>query len=484
MENENNSQRSDSSSGSKLTVRAIVLVGFLLVLVIMLSFIHSIINERNNLYDKTVIELGATWGAAQTVAGPALVVPYRETVITETRESDGKGKTITLEKTEYLRKNAVFLPESLNANINISDEIRNRGIYKATVYTADIGLSGSFDTKKMTAYFKTLGNNVKPEYAEAFISFGITDTSALLNVKTFLINGKELKKSLSSGSNLANIPQFKKGISAKINESTLTSATIPYDIGIALRGSNKLSILPLGEENKVNMESKWPNPSFEGYAAASKNLTEEGFTAEWLVSKLSRNYPQEFSLPVKYVETIYDYDEYGHEYSGKDKEGMLSEASFGVKLYDGITHYRLVVRAVKYGYLFFALSLLVLFIFDVTSKTNRVHFLQYGIIGISLVMFYLLLLSLSEHIAFIPAYLISTAAVVIPISLYIIGFMKDKKYGILMFAILTGLYMILLSILQMENYALIMGTALVMFTIYVLMYLTRHLKGNDKRKGS
>lgn len=478
MEEKNIEQKSDSS---KLTVRAIVLVGFLLVLVIMLSFIHSIINERNNLYDKTVIELGATWGAAQTVAGPALIVPYRERVITETRESDGKGKTITLEKTNVIRKNAIFLPESLNSNINITDEIRNRGIYKATVYTADIGISGSFDTKKIDAYFKSLGGNISPNYDETFISFGITDTTALLNVKTFFINGVELKKSLSSGSNLANISQFKKGISAKIGKFPATSQSIPYDIGISLRGSNKLSILPLGEENKVNMESKWPNPSFEGYAAASKNITEEGFTAEWLVSKLSRNYPQEFSLPVANVETEYEYDEYGQR---KEGGGMLSEASFGVKLYDGITHYRLVVRAVKYGYLFFALSLLVLFIFDVTSKTNRVHFLQYGIIGISLVMFYLLLLSLSEHIAFIRAYLISTAAVVIPISLYIIGFMKDKKYGILMFAILTGLYMILLSILQMENYALIMGTALVMFTIYVLMYLTRHLKGNDKRKNS
>lgn len=437
-----------------LVTRALVLIGFLLILVIMLSFIAGIVNERSGLYDETVTELGATWGKEQTVAGPVLVVPYFIKTIREEYDKNGKryGREANVEK------KAVFLPSSLNAKVKISDEIRNRGIYKATVYTADLQMSGNFKINA-EAYFANISDDiVSISYDKAYVSFGITDTGALTQIKSFLVGGVEFKSDLSSGSGLRNIPEFEKGVSAMAIFQDPKAINIPYDISMVFRGSNKITMLPLGEENTVDMESSWPSPSFYGFASSEKNITDGGFDAKWIVSKLNRSHPQAFN-----------YDQ------GYD----LNEASFGVRFYDGITHYRQVIRAVKYGYLFFALSFLVLFIFDMTNKNGRVHFLQYGVVGVSLVMFYLLLLSLSEHMGFIPAYLISTGAVVVPISLYIIGFMQDKKYGIGMFAILTGLYMILLSILKMENFALLVGTVLVMITIYVLMYLTRHLKGES-----
>lgn len=454
---------SEYSSRNKFIVKGVVLVGFFVALLILLSFIMSIVNERNDLYDVTVEELGATWGEDQTIAGPVLVIPYQIKRSSKGEYVDSKG-TIRYDDKVYLEEaEAIFLPSSLNAKIDMSDEVRNRGIYKATVYSADLQMSGDFDMSLVEQFFKNFqSQEIYPNFARAYYSFGITDTSALTQVKTFNIGGLELKDGLKSGSGIRGLDNFARGISTKAaNVIQGSKKLVPFDIGLTFRGSNRITILPLGEENKVSISSTWNNPSFEGFAAASKDITDKGFTANWTVSKLSRNYPQAFS-------------------AGNDVGINLNETSFGVKFYDGVTHYRQVIRAVKYGYLFFALSFLVLFIFDVTNKWRAIHYVQYGIVGVSLVMFYLLLLAVSEHMAFIPAYLLSTAAVVIPISLYTIGFMKDKKYGVAMFGVLTGFYMILLSILKMENYALIMGTGLVMITLYVLMYLTRHLKGDEK----
>lgn len=450
---------------NKFIIKGVVLVGFFIALVILLSFIMGIVNERNDLYNVTVSDLGATWGKEQTIAGPVLVVPYQIKDRGVAEFYDQKSGQQVREERYVVDKLAVFLPSSLNGKINMTDEIRNRGIYKATVYTSDLQISGNFDGALIEEYFKNFPANldVVPYYQGSYYGFGITDTSALTQVKTFLVNGVESKNMLVSGtSGLKGMAQFEKGLSAPAaNITGVNKGAIPFDIGLIFRGSNRLSFLPFGEENHVSMASSWSNPSFEGFAAESKNISEDGFSADWSVSKLSRNYPQAFTV-------------------NDSISADLNETSFGVKFYDGVTHYRQVIRAVKYGYLFFALSFLVLFIFDVTNKWRTIHYVQYGIVGVSLVMFYLLLLAVSEHISFIPAYLLSTAAVVIPISLYTIAFMKDKKYGIAMFGILTGFYMILLSILKMENYALIMGTGLVMVTIYVLMYLTRHLKGDEK----
>ena len=190
-------------------------------------------------------------------------------------------------------------------------------------------------------------------------------------------------------------------------------------------------------------------------------IDENGFSANWNISHLTRNYKQYF-------------------FASESNKIDLSEAQAGVALYNGITHYRQVIRAAKYGVLFIMMSLLAVYLFEISGK-KETHYIQYGIVGFSLVMFYLLLLSLAEHISFITAYGISAAAVIIPVSLYIASVTKNIKYGIGMLVLLIGIYSILFSILKMEDYALLTGTLLIMGVLYLLMYITKNMEIINKK---
>ncbi len=440
---------------NNMLARAVFLFCFALILLIPLEFIFNIISERSDLYDATSSGIGQEWGSSQVIAGPVVVVPYSVSSRQDETVTDENGKKKILSKTVVQNRRAIILPDTLEAKIGLADEIRRRGIYQSTVYTGKLTMRGefNFDLKELLSS----QGNVKIHLSEAFVSLGIKDTKALMKINAFRIDGRETD--LESGSSLReSIDQFNKGTSGKIDIKSEGPVKIPYDIDLEFRGSNSIAVIPVAKSNDVIISSSWKDPSFFGLLPEKRDISASGFTAAWNVSHLVRNYPQVFQ-------------------EGRNND--LSEAVIGVTLYDTVTHYRQVIRAVKYGFLFVVLTLLTLFIFEITSRRPP-HFIQYAIVGASLVMFYLLLLSLSEHMTFFASYLISAAAVVLPISLYTAGIMRDKRYGGIIFLILSGLYMILFSILKMEDYALITGTILVMCVLYALMYITKNLRGGGE----
>ena len=311
-------------------------------------------------------------------------------------------------------------------------------------------------------FSKVLSNipiNAVVDYNEISISLGITDIKALLKIDKFSFNGNKIE--LESGTGLVKPFQISKGISGKLNMKNEELTEIPFDIELVFRGSEGITLLPMGKENSFFIKSAWKNPSFYGMLPRERVIDENGFSANWNISHLTRNYKQYF-------------------FASESNKIDLSEAQAGVALYNGITHYRQVIRAAKYGVLFIMMSLLAVYLFEISGK-KETHYIQYGIVGFSLVMFYLLLLSLAEHISFITAYGISAAAVIIPVSLYIASVTKNIKYGIGMLVLLIGIYSILFSILKMEDYALLTGTLLIMGVLYLLMYITKNMEIINKK---
>ena len=447
---------------SPVTKKIIFLFVFTILLWIPLILIGNLINDRGKLYKQTITNIGNEWGKSQKIIAPVITISYTDTSINNKDSVSNASNTKAVAVVPVERKFAI-LPEELNATIEMKDEVRQRGIYNATVYNANVKLKGYFSAKDFPEDKKVLG----------CVSIGLTDTKALIKINKFKIGDMDLEA--MSGTMAA--PLITNGISGQLgpeHNNTMNKEKIPFEIDIDFRGSRDISILPLGKKNHFEIKSNWKSPSFSGVLPTERTIDNNGFSAVWEVSNLIRNYPQIIDINNDQFSDFYQdgvvYNEYDDEttYSDNNDENTIVK----VALFDSVTSYTQIYRACNYGILFIGMSLVVVFIFEVVSK-KAAHYVQYGVVGFSLVIFYLLLLSLSEHIGFEWSYLVSSLAIVIPNSLYITSMTSSKKFGIGMFIFLSGIYAILFSILRMEQYALLTGSLLILAVLYAVMYLTK-----------
>ena len=451
---DNNSYKipSNKKPFSPVMKKLIFLVVFVIILQIPLLFVGNLINNRGRLFNQTVTEIGNEWGKSQKIIAPVISLSYNDSSLSKD-DSIRNEKNVVVQPVE---RRIAILPEELNATIEMKDELRHRGIYNATVYTANIKLTGYFSPKD----FPNKNDMI------AYLSIGLSDTKALVKVNKFKLGNVEQDLETMSGTMAS--PLFANGISGKIGpeyDGMMKEDKIPFEIDIDFRGSREISILPLGKKNNFDIKSNWKSPSFSGVLPVERNIDGNGFTAKWEVSNLIRNYPQVLDID---KDVYYDFKD---SYSDGDYDGEES-TTVKVLLYNSVTDYTQIYRACRYGILFILMSLVIVYIFEIVSK-KVAHYVQYIVVGFSLVMFYLLLLSLSEHLGFEMAYLVASLAIVIPNSLYVASMTDNKKFGIGMFIFLSGIYAILFSILRMEQYALLTGTLLILAVLYVVMYLTK-----------
>ena len=447
---------------SPVTKKIVFLFVLTILLLIPLKLIGNLINDRGSLYNQTIINIGNEWGKSQKIIAPVITISYKDTGINSKDSVSNASNTKAVALVPVEKKFAI-LPEELNATIEMKDEVRQRGIYNATVYNANVKLKGYFSAKDFPEDKKVLG----------CVSIGLTDTKALIKINKFKIGDMDLEA--MSGTMAA--PLITNGISGQLgpeHNNTMNKEKIPFEIDIDFRGSRDISILPLGKKNHFEIKSNWKSPSFLGVLPTERTIDDNGFSAVWEVSNLIRNYPQIIDINNDQFSDFYQdgvvYNEYDDEttYSDNDDGNTIVK----VALFDSVTSYTQIYRACYYGILFIGMSLVVVFIFEIVSK-KVAHYVQYGVVGFSLVIFYLLLLSLSEHIGFEWSYLVSSLAIVIPNSLYITSMTSNKKFGIGMFFFLSGIYAILFSILRMEQYALLTGSLLILAVLYAVMYLTK-----------
>jgi len=437
---------------SPLMKKITFLIVLLITLLIPLIFVGELVERREKLFKETVKEIGNEWGKSQKIIAPVISLSYKDSSLSKDDRIKNEKNVVV----QPVERRIAILPEELNVTVELKDELKHRGIYNATVYTANMKLTGYFSTKDFPDKNDMIG----------YLSIGLSDTKALVKVNKFKLGNVEKDLEVISGT-MAN-PLFTNGISGNIGpeyDGMMKEDKIPFEIDIDFRGSRKIYILPLGKKNHFDMKSNWKSPSFSGVLPVERNIDGNGFTAKWEVSNLIRNYPQVLDID---KDVYYDFKD---SYSDGDYDGEESTI-VKVLLYNSVTDYTQIYRACRYGILFILMSLVIVYIFEIVSK-KVAHYVQYIVVGFSLVMFYLLLLSLSEHLGFEMAYLLASLAIVIPNSLYVASMTDNKKFGIGMFIFLSGIYAILFSILRMEQYALLAGTLLILAMLYVVMYLTK-----------
>jgi inner membrane protein len=432
MENATTIDRLSQWSRNSVTLKLFT-VGFLiLLLLIPAQMIKGLVREREGRRAEAVREISSIWAGRQTVSGPVLSVPVRRTV----REANGRTYQTTT--------NAVFLPDALTVDGNVSTESRYRGIYKITVYNSELTLSGSFPATDFGGWGVADGDIL---WDAASVSLGISDLRGVKEDLSITWNGAP--KPLDPGIEGAAV--LGSGVEARVPLAQGKPAA--FSLRLALKGSEALYFLPLGKTTAVKLHSPWPDPSFKGaFLPESRKISGAGFDAEWKVLHLNRPFPQ------RWLDTV----------------PSLSEWNFGVELLSPVDQYDLTERSIKYAVLFIFLTFLVFFFIEFL-KDKRLHPIQYLLVGAAITIFYLLLLSLSEHMAFWLAYVVASVAVVALIGGYTKGVFDQKRLTALVTATLVLLYGFLYTLLQLEDYALLIGSVGLFATLAVVMYLTRKI---------
>jgi inner membrane protein len=430
--------------------RILVISVLLLLMLIPLMMVYNIVNERGQRQQTIITDIAATWGQYQTLNGPILIIPYVDHLINMDTVTDKNGETKTVTQDIFNDKTAIILPTALNINVNLREEARHRGIYTTQVYTADINLSGQFD---YTSLINEQNQRRRYQWDKAQVLIGLSDTKAITQNSQLMWNDKQV--ALTPGTRLSSL--IPTGFSAPLKALNLDELNSKHQFKLQLnvKGNQGFRFTPLGETTQAHITSTWPHPSFQGNILPNEYETSaEGFSAKWSIPHLARSYPQQWIM--------------------QDESYPLNELSAGVNLFEPVSLYSKTSRAVKYGVMFIVMTFLSLLIFEIVSRV-RLHLLQYMVIGVALSVFYLLLLSLAEHILFFYAYLAASSVTVLIISLYALAFLQAKWHSLMIFSLLSSLYTVLYLLLQMEDYALLFGSALLLLVTATVMYVTRNL---------
>lgn len=432
------------------------LIAFLtLLLLIPLCLVQNVVYEREDLYRQATENIAEAWGKAQTVSGPVLVVPYEvwEEKTTSISNSDDNDKPRAVTRKEQVTRYKVILPAEVHFDAALDPEIRYRGIYRQVLYSAPVSISGTFILPQTADFAPNLH---KVHWNKAWLAVGLTDIKAISEAGVLNWTGTEISD-YKPGTMVESIVGEGLHIKLPLAEAA-AGAKQDFSLRLKVRGSGGMAFTPVGESTTITMAGTWPHPSFQGnLLPVERSVTDKGFTAKWVISNLTRSYPQTGEL---------------NENSGAFDS--LRSFTAGVDLFEAVSLYRMSLRAANYGILFIAVTFTALFAFEMVIR-QRMHLLQYAMVGLSMSVFYLILLSLAEHTGFGAAF--STAAVVTVgmNSLYLTATLRSWKRGLLMGALLCGLYGLLFSLLRMEDFALLVGTALVVAMMAALMFVTRKL---------
>ncbi len=428
-----------SFNRSSITIRLLIIGLLILVLMIPSAMITSLVNEREQRKRSAILEITSKWAQAQTIGGPVLTIPYEELVKTE----DGKFRT----NTGFIK----LLPRALEINGDIKPEIRYRGIYKAVLYNAKLMLKGDFSFAKLENLNIPFHNI---HWKEAFMALQIPDMRGIKDNITLSWDGQDyfFEPGIKTGTDL-----FESGVSVNLplNDTTMMKNKNAFELNLNLNGSETLYFLPLGQKTSVKLTSPWISPSFDGaFLPEEREITKNGFTATWKVLDLNRNFPQ--------------------QWTEKTNSANLTASAFGVNLFSPVDEYQKTTRAIKYLVMFVGLTFLLFFLIEIFNK-KRIHPIQYLLIGVSLCIFYVLLLSLSEHINFEFAYLIAVLSISSLITAYVGTTFKGKMITFVTAVLLLILYGFMYVLLQNQDYALLLGSIGIFIILAVVMYLSRNI---------
>jgi len=419
-----------------VAIKASVIFLLIIIFIIPTIFINSLVRDRQMRQEAAIREVSSKWAETQTIAGPIVSIPYYEYF---------KTQSGTVEKQ---KKYMHILPDELNIEGNLFPEKRYRGIYEVVVYGSKLKFNGSFSSLSLGDPSVQKQNIL---FNEAFVSVGISDLRGLEDQIAIKWNNDE--SSFNPGVESFDI--IKSGINAsiKINPSDTGDVKYNFLFNLNLKGSQYIYFTPVGKETKVNLSSEWTTPSFDGaFLPDKREIDAKGFKAYWKVLHLNRNYPQRW-ISDKYT---------------------VDNSAFGINLIVPIDHYTKTDRSIKYAILFIALTFLIFFFLELINN-KAVHFIQYTLIGFALCIFYVLLLSISEHLPYNFAYWIASAMTIGLIAWYTRSILRDKKLSALVAGNLLLLYGFIFTIIQLEDYALLIGSLGLFLILAVVMYFSKKI---------
>src|SRR4030095_16216412 len=421
---------------SKVIIKGLIIGALAIMLLIPTFFVENLIKERENRQREAFVEVSSKWADRQNITGPILVIPYTRSA------TDNNGKPITIKSLAY------FLPDKLNVESEIRPEKRHRGIYEIILYSSSIKLTGNFSALPLQKLNLIVSDLI---WNEAYICLAINDARGLKDELQITWNDSTLFLSPSNVNNGV----FKEGfISPVVVTEEQAKKGFSFSSQININGSEQLLFTPVGKQTLVKLQSSWPDPSFTGgQLPDASDIKRSGFVANWKSLSHTRNFPQ----------------------SWKDNSYNLSSASFGVDLFIPVNGYQKTMRSVKYAILCILLTFTAFFLVETNNKKS-VHPVQYALIGFALVLFYTLLLSFSEYIGFNAAYAVATVATVGLITWFVSGILQSMKLSLLLSFVLILLYSYVFTILQLQDYALLLGSVGLFLTLAIVMYYSRKIQ--------
>ena len=432
-------------------VRLIVMGVLTIGLLIPLMWVYALITERAARRDGAVAEVSATWGGAQVIGGPVLTVPYTYTFV----DNNGRQQR----GTAY----ASFLPRDLDVTASLATEIRQRGIFDVVVYRANVKIAGVF-LRPDLGWIRPVPERI--EWDQATVQLGISDSRGLTR-RAALTWGKDTLP-LTGGAR--DVGLVRAGVRTVVPsfESVAIGAEIPFDVTLDVNGTRELRFLPAAEETTVAVTAAWPHPSFTGMALPeTRQVSGNGFSATWRVQDFGRPYAARWSSYDVNLDQLAEH---------------AARSTFGVALVQPIDIYQQADRAVKYAVLFLVLTFTVFFLWEVFSA-SLLHPMQYAFVGFALCVFYLLLLSLSEHVGFDLAYGASAAVTILLIAGYARAVLGGTRQAASVLAALVTLYGFLYLLLRLEDYALLAGSVGLFLVLALVMFITRRMDWYELRLG-
>lgn len=418
-----------------------------LLLLIPMTFINSVVRDRKNYKNEAVSSIIEPIGGVANIEGLIIAIPYMKKVVYE--------KEIT-----YKREYIFYMPNSYNISGDVEINLLKRGIFKVPILNSTLNIKGKFD-KYNSDLYNLDENDSTILFDEAIMIFGIGNKKNLLKLPKIIVNGNEELEYYQKTIKM-NLQMFSNIFLFNISRDKIFNG-FEFETSIDIQGGNSLIINPMAADNYFNISSKWSDPSFTGgFIPTKREVSKNGFNAEWNIASFNTSYNKYW--------TSEEYDENNiYEFENKRNENNVI-ISF-LLLND---NYQKILRSVKYAILFIFIPFFVLFLCEVISK-KRIHPVQYILIGISNAVFYLLILAISEHINFNVSYLISAIMVILLTSTYIGYIIKSKKYILSMAIVEILIYIFLFGILQLTDYALLMGTLGLFIVIAAGMYFSRNV---------
>ena len=417
-----------------IMVKVIIVAVLVAIMLFPISMVRSLIEERENSQKNVQDEISQKIGGVQRITGPVLVLPFLNEV----------------NKIGY----AYCLPDDFRVDGNINTEARKRTLYKSLVYQSDLDIKGSFPLP----YFDQL--NIKQEriqWDDAFILLGIPYLQGIKNKVVFNLNGKDFDVQPGvKGNSVIN-----SGLTVNVPIDPSVSK-FEFGFDLVLNGSQGLYITPVGKESKIHLKSPWETVSFSGdFLPGEKTMGKDGFDAQWYVFDYNRNYVQTWI----------------------GNNDILNKSSLGVEFKYPVDEYQMTMRSVKYAIIFIMLTFVVFFLVELLSR-RRIHPVQYLLVSCALILFYTLLLAISEHLSFGLSYLISAFATVALITAYSKTMFKNIKQTCMMGIFLAMLYTYLYIVLQLENMSLLFGAVGLFIALAIVMFVLRNMDWYKKKDTS